>query len=224
MECYCCLRNVQDLLADGKTPYERRFGEPFEKARSFRWVHWLNIIRFLLRTSQGSTQFGEGPERACVQTPTDKIDRWRWSLQKFLVYSGRFRSTVITLNREFNFMCQKKKHFLFHWFFLMPQGQLDQIKTFLWLLERRWKRKFVRFADRLREVHSIEVQEETDNNWDDDTSRSFLAWTLGQFLGKPLKEKKKTRMGTRKAKTRECQKFAGIYSIDPSDEDYKDII
>ena len=25
---YCSLRNVQGLLADGKTPYERRFGEP----------------------------------------------------------------------------------------------------------------------------------------------------------------------------------------------------
>ena len=30
MECFCFLRNVQDLLADGKTPYERRFGEPFK--------------------------------------------------------------------------------------------------------------------------------------------------------------------------------------------------
>ena len=30
MECYCCLRNVQDLLSDGTTPYERRFGEPFQ--------------------------------------------------------------------------------------------------------------------------------------------------------------------------------------------------
>ena len=29
-ECYCYLRNVQDLLADGKTRYESRFGEPFE--------------------------------------------------------------------------------------------------------------------------------------------------------------------------------------------------
>ena len=26
----CYLRNVQDLLSDGKTPYERRFGEPFK--------------------------------------------------------------------------------------------------------------------------------------------------------------------------------------------------
>ena len=29
MECYCYLRNVQDLLADGKTLHERRFAEPF---------------------------------------------------------------------------------------------------------------------------------------------------------------------------------------------------
>ena len=28
MECYCYLRNIQDLLSDGKTPYERRFGMP----------------------------------------------------------------------------------------------------------------------------------------------------------------------------------------------------
>ena len=30
VECYCYLRNVQDLLADGKTPHERRFGESFK--------------------------------------------------------------------------------------------------------------------------------------------------------------------------------------------------
>ena len=28
MESYCYLRNIQDLLSDGKTPYERRFGMP----------------------------------------------------------------------------------------------------------------------------------------------------------------------------------------------------
>ena len=30
MECYTVLRNIQDLLSDGKTPYERRFGMPFD--------------------------------------------------------------------------------------------------------------------------------------------------------------------------------------------------
>ena len=29
LECCCYLRNIQDLLSDGKTPYERRFGVPF---------------------------------------------------------------------------------------------------------------------------------------------------------------------------------------------------
>ena len=30
LECYAYLRNIQDLLSDGKTPYERRFGKPFK--------------------------------------------------------------------------------------------------------------------------------------------------------------------------------------------------
>ena len=30
MECYTHLRNVTDLLSDGKTPYERCFGQPFK--------------------------------------------------------------------------------------------------------------------------------------------------------------------------------------------------
>ena len=31
MECKTYLRNVTDLLSDGKTSYERRFGQPFKK-------------------------------------------------------------------------------------------------------------------------------------------------------------------------------------------------
>ena len=30
MECFTYIRNIQDLLSDGKTPYERRFGQPFK--------------------------------------------------------------------------------------------------------------------------------------------------------------------------------------------------
>ena len=29
MECYCCLRNIEDLWSDGKTPCERQLGMPF---------------------------------------------------------------------------------------------------------------------------------------------------------------------------------------------------
>ena len=42
MECYTYLRNVQDLLSDGKMPHERRFGQPL-KDRLFHLVHWLSI-------------------------------------------------------------------------------------------------------------------------------------------------------------------------------------
>ena len=28
MECFTYLRNIQDLLSDGRTPYKRRFGQP----------------------------------------------------------------------------------------------------------------------------------------------------------------------------------------------------
>ena len=46
------LRNIQDLLSDGKTPHERRFGQTFKQ--SFRLVHWLSITLFLRKTSQES--------------------------------------------------------------------------------------------------------------------------------------------------------------------------
>ena len=58
MECYTYLRNVTDLLSDGKTPYERRFGEPC-KGRSLRLVHWLSITLFLRKTSQESINLGQ---------------------------------------------------------------------------------------------------------------------------------------------------------------------
>ena len=32
VECYTYLRNVTDLVPDGKTPFERRFGQPFKGA------------------------------------------------------------------------------------------------------------------------------------------------------------------------------------------------
>ena len=30
MECYCCLRNIKDSLANGRTPYEKRLTAPLD--------------------------------------------------------------------------------------------------------------------------------------------------------------------------------------------------
>ena len=42
MECETYLRNVTDLLSDGKTPYERRFGQPFYRTYYSIWfIGWV---------------------------------------------------------------------------------------------------------------------------------------------------------------------------------------
>ena len=58
MECYCCLRNVQDLLADGKTPYERRFGEPF-KGPTIPFGAMVEYHRSSLKEHMKVHQFGK---------------------------------------------------------------------------------------------------------------------------------------------------------------------
>ena len=51
MECYTYLRNVTDLLSDGKTPLKDVLGIHL-KDRSFQLVHWLSITLQLRMTSQ----------------------------------------------------------------------------------------------------------------------------------------------------------------------------
>ena len=53
MECFSYLRNIEDLLSDGKTPYERRFGEPFNGPI----IPFLSLVEYypiLQKTSQES--------------------------------------------------------------------------------------------------------------------------------------------------------------------------
>ena len=58
MECYTYLRNVTDLLSDGKTPYERRFGKLF-KETIIPFCSLLSITLSLRRTMSRIHQFGK---------------------------------------------------------------------------------------------------------------------------------------------------------------------
>ena len=49
MECYFHLRNIQDLLSDGKTQYQRRFGMPLMD--QYRSEQWSNITIFVRKTN-----------------------------------------------------------------------------------------------------------------------------------------------------------------------------
>ena len=58
MECYTYLRNVTDLLSDGKTPYERRFGQPFEGSI----IPFGSLVEYHPRTAKDQSripQFGK---------------------------------------------------------------------------------------------------------------------------------------------------------------------
>ena len=57
MECYTYPRNVTDLITDGKTPYERRFGQPFEGPT----IPFGSLVEYLPSTAKDQSrihQFG----------------------------------------------------------------------------------------------------------------------------------------------------------------------
>ena len=58
MECFSYLRNIQDLLSDGITPNERRFGNHL-KDRSFRLVPWLSYYPISVKDQSRIHQFGK---------------------------------------------------------------------------------------------------------------------------------------------------------------------
>ena len=51
MVWYCYLRNIQDLLSDGKTPYEMRFGMPCNGPVNTVWSSGRIITLFLRKTN-----------------------------------------------------------------------------------------------------------------------------------------------------------------------------
>ena len=85
MECYCYLRNIQDLLSYGKTPYDRRFGMPFNgPVTPFGAMEQTRLHQFGAKVYQvysldmHYTRVESGKETLCSQTLKD----WtRWTHQ-----------------------------------------------------------------------------------------------------------------------------------------------
>ena len=78
--------NIQDLLSDGKTPYERRFGEPFKEPI----IPFGSLVEYYPISAKDQSrihQFGPFQERSC---------------------------TAITLNPVSSFTRREKNHSLFH--------------------------------------------------------------------------------------------------------------
>ena len=94
MECNIYLRNIQDLLSDGKTPYERRFGNHL-KDRSFRLVNWLSITLSLRKTSQESVNLERkfyldcSLDTLCTRGEFGRVTYWSQTLRSWRRWTHR---------------------------------------------------------------------------------------------------------------------------------------
>ena len=114
MECYTYLRNVQDLLSDGKDPNMRDVFGNHLKDRSFRLVHWLSVTLFLRKTSQESiilerkSYLDCSSDTLCTREEFGRVTYWlqmsrswkRWTHQKSTLKDSMQRKLYFPKNME----------------------------------------------------------------------------------------------------------------------------
>ena len=81
MECCCYLRNIQDLLSDGKTPNDRRFRNTTLTVQLSRLEQWSKITLFLIKTCRDCIKFGYIPWICrCTRRESGKETSWSQTL------------------------------------------------------------------------------------------------------------------------------------------------
>ena len=94
MECYTYLRNVTDLLSDGKTPYERRFGQPF-KGPIFPFGSLVEYHLQLRRISQESINLERksfldcSSDMHCTRGEFGRVTYWSQTLRSWRQWTHR---------------------------------------------------------------------------------------------------------------------------------------
>ena len=69
MECYTYLRNVTDLLSDGKTLYERRFGQPFEGPI----IPFGSLVEYHPITAKNQSRIHQFGRKFCLDCSSDAL-------------------------------------------------------------------------------------------------------------------------------------------------------
>ena len=107
MECYTYLRNVTDLLSDGKTLYERRFGQPFE-GPIIPFGSWVEYHPITAKDQSRIHRFGKK------------------------VLPGLFFGYSLYAGGIWKWRRRKKNHSLFHWSILTSPELLIRIWMSSW--------------------------------------------------------------------------------------------
>ena len=125
MECYTYLRNVTDLLSDGKTPYERRFGQPFKgliiPTGFIDWESPYNCERSVKNPSiwKESITWIVPRIRSVRVVNLERVTYWYQTLRSWRRWTHR-KSTRKDLMRK-RWYFQNKENLLF-------QSQMDESK------------------------------------------------------------------------------------------------
>ena len=117
MECYTYLRNVTDLLSDGKTPYERRFGKPFGGPV----IPFGSLVEYHPITAKDLSrihQFGKKVLPAlffgalCTRGEFGRVTYWLQTLRSWRRWTHR-KSTQKRLNAKEGIFPQENGKFIF---------------------------------------------------------------------------------------------------------------
>ena len=110
MECYTYLRNIQDLLSDGKTSHERRFGKPFEgPIIPFGSLVELSINLFLRKTSQESINLERKSHLDCsldtlfTRVKFGRVTYWLQTLRSWRRWAHRKSTLKDSMQRKYHF-------------------------------------------------------------------------------------------------------------------------
>ena len=94
MECYTYLRNIQDLLSDGKTHHERRFGKPF-KGPIIPFGSLVEYYPISAKDQSRIHQFGKksyldcSSDTLCTRVEFGRVTYWSQTLRSWRRWTHR---------------------------------------------------------------------------------------------------------------------------------------
>ena len=98
------------IWTDGKTPYERRFGQPFKEPIIVFLEQWLNIIRFQREIDQGFINFS----RKCYSVSFLAVSWSRWELGKETLWLRISRNWKTWTHQKFILKDSTRKKYWSH--------------------------------------------------------------------------------------------------------------
>ena len=100
MECYTCLRNVTDLLSDGNTPYDRRFGQPFEGPI----IPFGSLVEYHTRTAKDQSTH-------CTRKDFGRVTYWLQTLRSWRRWTDRKSTRKDSMRKSDNSQRKRRNYF-----------------------------------------------------------------------------------------------------------------